>query len=49
VIDKGYVIQQGTPLELIKQAGGKFEALCQAAGEEEYQHLLSLAERSESS
>jgi hypothetical protein len=36
--DKGNLIQQGTPLELIKQDGGKFQALCQAAGEEEY-HL----------
>jgi ABC-type multidrug transport system ATPase subunit len=46
VMDKGNLIQQGTPLELIKQDGGKFQALCQAAGDEEYQHLISLAEQS---
>ena len=44
-MDQGNLIQQGTPLELIKQEGGKFQALCQAAGEEEYQHLISLAEQ----
>ena len=45
-MDKGNLIQQGTPLELIKQDGGKFQLLCQAAGGEEYRHLTSLAEQS---
>jgi ABC-type multidrug transport system fused ATPase/permease subunit len=44
VMDKGNLIQQGTPAELIKQDGGKFQELCKAAGGDEYKHLLSLAE-----
>jgi ABC-type multidrug transport system ATPase subunit len=44
VMDKGNLIQQGSPLELVKQEGGKFQSLCMAAGMEEYKHLLSLAE-----
>lgn len=44
VMDKGHLIQQGSPLELIKQDRGKFQSLCKAAGMEEYQHLISLAE-----
>jgi ABC-type multidrug transport system ATPase subunit len=43
VLDKGVLIQQGSPRELIRQEG-KFQMLCMAAGVEEYQHLLSLAE-----
>ena len=44
-MDKGCLVQQGSPLELIKQPG-KFQALCQAAGPEEFRHLTSLAEQS---
>ena len=46
-MDKGQLVQQGSPLDLIKQDGGKFQTLCMAAGKEEYRHLLSLAEMSE--
>jgi ABC-type multidrug transport system fused ATPase/permease subunit len=46
VMDQGQVIQQGPPIELIKQKGRKFCNLCEAAGDEEYQHLLSLASHS---
>lgn len=45
VMDKGRVVQQGAPLQLIKEPGGRFEALCRAAGGEEYRHLLMLAEK----
>jgi ABC-type multidrug transport system fused ATPase/permease subunit len=44
VMDKGCVVQQGSPLELIKEDGGHFQSLCKAAGEEEFQHLQSIAE-----
>lgn len=44
-MDKGNLIQQGSPLELIKQDGSKFQQLCQAAGEGEYRHLTLLAEQ----
>jgi len=44
VMDKGRLVQQGSPIELIKVDGGKFQTLCKAAGQEEYQHLLSLAD-----
>lgn len=47
VMDRGNLIQQGAPLELIKQDGGKFQELCKAAGMEEYQHLLSIAQESD--
>ncbi|WWC65638.1 uncharacterized protein I303_108258 [Kwoniella dejecticola CBS 10117] len=43
VMDKGQVIQQGSPVELIRLEG-KFKDLCLAAGPEEYEHLVSLAE-----
>lgn len=43
VMDKGTLIQQGTPADLIRQEG-KFQSLCQAAGVEEYQQLVTLAE-----
>ena len=43
-MDKGYLIQQGSPLELIK-VPGKFQSLCQAAGMEEFRHLTSLVEQ----
>jgi ABC-type multidrug transport system ATPase subunit len=46
VMDKGRLVQQGTPLELIREDGGKFQTLCKAAGIEEYRHLVSLAEQS---
>lgn len=45
VMDRGRVVQQGTPLELIKTQGGRFESLCKAAGGEEYRHLMMLAEK----
>ena len=45
VMDKGRMVQQGSPLELIKEEGGKFQSLCMAAGTDEYRHLLSLAEQ----
>lgn len=45
VMDKGHLVQQGTPLELINEDGGKFQQLCMAAGTEEYRHLISLAEQ----
>ncbi|ORX37959.1 P-loop containing nucleoside triphosphate hydrolase protein [Kockovaella imperatae] len=45
VMDQGRLIQQGSPFELIKQSG-KFQSLCQAAGQEEYRQLTSLAEES---
>ena len=44
VMDKGRLVQQGSPIDLIKIDGGKFQTLCKAAGEEEYRHLLSLAD-----
>ena len=44
VMDQGKLVQQGTPLELIKEEGGKFQSLCLAAGVEEFQHLVMLAE-----
>ncbi|WVN87012.1 uncharacterized protein L203_102188 [Cryptococcus depauperatus CBS 7841] len=44
VMDKGNLIQQGSPLELINQEGGRFQTLCLAAGLEEFEHLLELAE-----
>lgn len=44
VMDQGRIIQQGSPMELIREEGGKFQTLCKAAGEEEYRHLQSLAE-----
>jgi ABC-type proline/glycine betaine transport system ATPase subunit len=43
VMDKGCLVQQGSPHDLIREPGGKFESLCKAAGEEEFQHLLNLA------
>ena len=43
-MDKGKLVQQGAPLELIKEEGGKFQSLCLAAGPDEYQHLVTLAE-----
>ncbi|WWC95346.1 hypothetical protein V866_002208 [Kwoniella sp. B9012] len=43
VMDKGQLIQQGSPNELIHQEG-KFKELCMAAGQEEYEHLVQLAE-----
>nr|XP_019043278.1 ABC transporter ABCC.6 [Kwoniella bestiolae CBS 10118]OCF22208.1 ABC transporter ABCC.6 [Kwoniella bestiolae CBS 10118] len=42
VMDKGQLIQQGAPTELIHQEG-KFKELCMAAGLEEYEHLVHLA------
>ena len=45
VMDKGKLVQQGTPLELIKKEGGKFQSLCMAAGTDEYLHLIMLAEQ----
>ena len=47
VMDKGEVVQQGTPLELIKQQGGKFASLCMAGGTDEYNALVGLAEEAE--
>lgn len=43
-MDKGHLIQQGSPLELIHRKG-QFQDLCIAAGEEEYRHLVDLAEQ----
>ncbi|OCF35103.1 ABC transporter ABCC.6 [Kwoniella heveanensis BCC8398] len=43
VMDKGRLIQQGSPIELIN-VEGKFRDLCSAAGQEEYEHLRDLAE-----
>ena len=42
VMDKGKVVQEGAPYELILQEG-KFQELCMAAGLDEFQHLRSLA------
>lgn len=42
VVDNGNLIQQGSPLDLMQQEG-KFQDLCKAAGEREYQYLLALA------
>lgn len=42
-MDKGNLIQQGSPLELI-HSEGPFQDLCMAAGKEEYKHLIALAE-----
>lgn len=44
VMDQGRIVQQGSPMELIRENGGKFQSLCKAAGEEEYRHLQALAE-----
>ena len=44
-MDQGKLVQQGSPLELIKEEGAKFWSLCMAAGVEEYQHLVTLAEQ----
>ncbi|WVQ75089.1 hypothetical protein IAR50_004698 [Cryptococcus sp. DSM 104548] len=46
VMDKGNLIQQGSPFELINQ-GGRFQELCKAGGLEEYEHLIGLAEQNE--
>ena len=46
VMDKGTLVQQGSPLELLREEGGKFQSLCMAAGVDEYRHLVSLAEQS---
>ncbi|TYJ54700.1 hypothetical protein B9479_004639 [Cryptococcus floricola] len=46
VMDKGNLIQQGSPFELIGQEG-RFQDLCKAAGPEEYEHLIGLAEQNE--
>ncbi|KAE8542368.1 hypothetical protein D1P53_001144 [Cryptococcus gattii VGV] len=43
LMNKGNLIQQGSPLELIHREG-PFRDLCMAAGEEEYKHLIALAE-----
>lgn len=43
-MDKGHLVQQGSPIQLIRQAG-RFQELCRAAGGEEYRQLLALAER----
>lgn len=43
-MDKGCLVQQGHPLELIRENGGKFQELCMASGEEEYKQLVALAE-----
>nr|KIR85754.1 ABC transporter ABCC.6 [Cryptococcus tetragattii IND107] len=43
LMDKGNLIQQGSPLELI-HSEGPFQDLCMAAGKEEYKHLIALAE-----
>lgn len=45
VMDEGHIVQQGSPLELIRQEGGKFLQLCMAAGPEEYRQLTMLAEK----
>jgi hypothetical protein len=44
VMDKGNLVQQGSPVQLIRE-DGKFQQLCMAAGAEEYRHLVALAER----
>lgn len=49
VMDNGRIVQQGSPLELIREEDGKFESLCKAAGEDEFRHLLSLAATSSNS
>lgn len=43
VLDKGCVVQNGPPLELL-QVDGKFRDLCMAAGQEEYNDLLAIAQ-----
>jgi ABC-type multidrug transport system fused ATPase/permease subunit len=45
VMDQGRIVQQGTPLEIINEEGSKFQSLCKAAGEEEFRHLVSIAEQ----
>jgi len=45
VMDRGRIVQQGSPIALINEEGSKFQSLCQAAGEEEFRHLVSLAEQ----
>lgn len=44
VMDQGRIVQQGSPAELINEEG-KFQSLCKAAGEDEFQHLLSITEQ----
>jgi hypothetical protein len=44
-MDQGRIVQQGAPIELINEEGGKFQRLCKAAGDEEFRHLLSIAEQ----
>ena len=46
VMDQGCLVQQGPPKKLIHEVGGKFQALCKAAGEDEYQHLVNMTEGS---
>jgi ABC-type multidrug transport system fused ATPase/permease subunit len=43
VMDKGNLVQEGSPLDLIRQ-NGKFQELCMAGGPDEYRHLVALAE-----
>lgn len=45
VMDQGRIVQHGSPFELIREDGGKFQGLCRAAGEDEYRHLQTLAEQ----
>jgi ABC-type multidrug transport system fused ATPase/permease subunit len=45
VMDQGRIVQQGSPTQLIKEEGGKFQSLCKAAGDDEFQHLLSITEQ----
>jgi hypothetical protein len=46
-MDQGRIVQQGSPTELIHEEGSKFQSLCKAAGEDEFRHLLSIAEQAE--
>lgn len=43
VMDKGNLVQEGSPLDLIRQ-NGKFHELCMAGGADEYRHLVDMAE-----
>ncbi|KAJ9101770.1 hypothetical protein QFC21_003109 [Naganishia friedmannii] len=44
VLDKGRIVEEGSPLELIKSSSSAFHSLCSADGPVEYEHLLQIAD-----
>jgi hypothetical protein len=44
VMDSGNVAEDGHPAELMKKEGGKFRAMVEKLGSEQFEKLLSVAE-----